>query len=382
LKGFALTGLVRIASLTKRFGSFTAVDGVTFDVAEGHTLALLGPSGCGKTTILRCLAGLEQPEQGLIEIAGKRVFDQERQINLMPEHRELGIVFQSYAVWPHMTVAENVEFPLRVRKIAKAERTERVNRILDIVGLGEKRDRSATALSGGQQQRVALARALVHEPRLVLFDEALSNLDAQLREQMRMELKVLQDRLGFTAIYVTHDQVEAFALAEHVVLMNRGRIETQGKPREVFRRPASAFVARFLGLNVISGTAIAVDGETAQVRLGESLVLRGVVSPEARIKAGDAIVACMRREHVTLGRTAAADAPQTFAGRIAAASFLGLDEEYVLRAGGIEMRIVQRAGDIGAGDDVTATLPPQACFILPDSPADISADPAPSGDAP
>ena len=366
MKGFALTGLVRIASLTKRFGALIAVDGVTFEVAAGHTLALLGPSGCGKTTILRCLAGLEQPDQGSIEIAGSLVFDQKRRIDLMPEHRELGIVFQSYAVWPHMTVAQNVEFPLKVRGIAKAERTARVHRMLDIVGLREERDRSATALSGGQQQRVALARALVHEPRLVLFDEALSNLDAQLREQMRMELKVLQDRLGFTAIYVTHDQVEAFALAEHVVLMNRGRIETQGNPREVFRRPASAFVARFLGLNVICGNAIAVDGETAQVRLGENLVLRGIVARDAGIKPGDAIVACMRREHVTLGRTAAADAPQTFAGRIADASFLGLDEEYVLRAGGVEMRVVQRAGDIGTGDDVMATLSPQACFILPD----------------
>jgi iron(III) transport system ATP-binding protein len=378
LKGFALTGLVRIASLTKRFGALVAVNGVTFDVAAGHTLALLGPSGCGKTTILRCLAGLEQPDQGSIEIAGSRVFDQDRHIDLMPEQRELGIVFQSYAVWPHMTVAQNVEFPLKVRKIAKAERTARVNRMLDIVGLRDQQDRSATALSGGQQQRVALARALVHEPRLVLFDEALSNLDAQLREQMRMELKVLRDRLGFTAIYVTHDQVEAFALAEHVVLMNHGRIETQGKPREVFRRPASAFVARFLGLNVISGKAIAVDGESAQVRLGDNLVLRGVVSRDAAIKPGDSIVACMRREHVTLGRTAAAGAPQTFAGRILAASFLGLDEEYVLRAGGVEMRVVQRAGELGAGDDVVAVLPPQACFILPDSPA----DPAPSGDIP
>jgi iron(III) transport system ATP-binding protein len=378
LKGFALTGLVRIASLTKRFGALVAVDGVTFDVAAGHTLALLGPSGCGKTTILRCLAGLEQPDQGSIEIAGNRVFDQDRHIDLMPEQRELGIVFQSYAVWPHMTVAQNVEFPLKVRKIAKAERTARVNRMLDIVGLRDQQDRSATALSGGQQQRVALARALVHEPRLVLFDEALSNLDAQLREQMRMELKVLRDRLGFTAIYVTHDQVEAFALAEHVVLMNHGRIETQGKPREVFRRPASAFVARFLGLNVISGKAIAVDGESAQVRLGDNLVLRGMISRDAGIKPGDSIVACMRREHVTLGRTAAAGAPQTFAGRILAASFLGLDEEYVLRAGGAELRVVQRAGELGAGDDVVAVLPPQACFILPDSPA----DPAPSGDIP
>jgi ABC-type Fe3+/spermidine/putrescine transport system ATPase subunit len=357
-------GFVKISHLTKRYGGLAAVDGVSLEVGKGHTLALLGPSGCGKTTVLRCLAGLEQPNEGFIEIAGNVVFDHKQRLDLLPEHRQLGIVFQSYAVWPHMTVAENVGFPLKVRNVPKAEREQRVRRILDTVGLGDRYDRSATDLSGGQQQRVALARALVHEPRLVLFDEALSNLDAQLREQMRMELKILQNRLGFTAIYVTHDQAEAFALAEHVVLMNRGRIETQGKPRDVFRRPATAFVARFLGLNVVPGTVLAVDGEMAQVRVGDSLILRGTVTGEAALKPGDAIVACMRREHIALAKTALPGASQSFAGRITAVSFLGLDEEYVLNSGGTELRVVQRGGDIAAGDDMVATLPPENCFIL------------------
>ena len=220
---------VSVRNLTKRFGDLVAVDDVSLAVGEGHTLALLGPSGCGKTTILRCIAGLETPERGHISIAGRWRSTPRRGIDLKPEQRELGVVFQSYAVWPHMTVAQNVGFPLKVRKrpLSRAARPRRAH----------PRDRRPCApgttsrrrnFRGGQQQRVALARALVYEPRLVLFDEPMSNLDAQLRDQMRIELKILQDRLGFTAIYVTHDQAEAFALAENVVLMNRGRIETAG----------------------------------------------------------------------------------------------------------------------------------------------------------
>ena len=211
---------LRIRDLHKSFGDLVAVDGVSLAVEEGHTLALLGPSGCGKTTILRCLAGLETADAGAIEIAGKPVFDHDAGINLVPGQRELGIVFQSYAVWPHMTVAENVGFPLKVRRVARAEAEKRTARVLDMVGLASASGKPATALSGGQQQRVALARALVHEPRLVLFDEPMSNLDARLRAHMRMELAVLQERLGFTAVYVTHDQTEAFSLAETVAVMN------------------------------------------------------------------------------------------------------------------------------------------------------------------
>jgi len=216
----------------------------------------LGPSGCGKTTILRCLAGLETPDAGVVEIGGKRVFDKANGIDLMPEQRELGIVFQSYAVWPHMTVAENVAFPLKVRGMPTAERMARASKMLETVGLAGLESRSATLVSGGQQQRIALARALIHEPRLVLFDEALSNLDAQLREHMRMELRILQERLGFTAIYVTHDQSEAFGLADTVVLMNAGKIETTGPAREVFQRPSTAFAARFFGMNVLAGRMV------------------------------------------------------------------------------------------------------------------------------
>jgi iron(III) transport system ATP-binding protein len=380
---------VRVGNLKKRFGDLAAVDDVSFEVAEGHTLALLGPSGCGKTTILRSIAGLETPDQGSIAIGGKVVFDAAARVNLLPEARELGIVFQSYAVWPHMSVADNVGFPLKVRGLPKAEREERVDRILETVGLSAARDKPAPDLSGGQQQRVALARALVHEPRLVLFDEPLSNLDAQLRDQMRMELKVLQDRLGFTAIYVTHDQAEAFALAGTVAVMNRGRIETAGPPREVFQRPRTPFVARFLGLNVwpgklhgAKGVSQGPDGQSyAQVTLANGFSLWGLIGDEAGIAEDAPVVACVRKEHIGVRKVdAGAQAPdgrlpaveQRFAGKIRAASFLGLEEEYMIVVEGVELRAVRPPSGVRSGDMVEVSIRPQHCmvFLAPDGRSD------------
>jgi iron(III) transport system ATP-binding protein len=374
-----MDAFVKVDNLRKRFGDLAAVDGVSFEVGDGHTLALLGPSGCGKTTILRSIAGLETPEHGSIAIGGRAVFDSASRTNLLPEERELGIVFQSYAVWPHMSVADNVGFPLRVRGMAKAERAARVGRILEIVGLSAARDKPAPELSGGQQQRVALARALVHEPRLVLFDEPLSNLDAQLRDQMRLELKVLQDRLGFTAIYVTHDQAEAFALAESVLVMNRGRIETVGPPREVFRRPRTPFVARFLGLNVWRGellglTSAGPEGRRyAQVALADGFALWGVLDDDQAVAAGSPVVACLRKEHIGVRRadgqpplapSATCPEEQTFAGLARAASFLGLDEEYMIVIAGLELRAVRPASGVVSGDAVDVTIRPQDCMIF------------------
>jgi iron(III) transport system ATP-binding protein len=374
---------VKVANLTKKFGDLTAVDALSLDVAERRTLALLGPSGCGKTTILRCLAGLETPDQGYIEIAGTVAYDGATRINLMPEARQLGIVFQSYAVWPHMSVAENVGFPLKVRGVAKAEQRRRVSKILDIVGLSTWLDKPATQLSGGQQQRVALARALVHEPRLVLFDEPMSNLDAQLREQVRMELKVLQQRLGFTAIYVTHDQAEAFGLAETVVIMNRGRVDTVGSPREVFHEPRTPFVARFLGFNVNAGRVtrtsasppmagnVVDNGATyAEVAVDGGLTIWGRVARTCDVHQGARVLACIRKEHVGI-RKAGAGAPtsgdsQTFSGEIRAASFLGLAEEYVVAVGNIELRAIQP--DTGVhGGPVDVNIRPDHCIVLSDT---------------
>jgi ABC-type Fe3+/spermidine/putrescine transport system ATPase subunit len=362
---------VTVRNIAKRYGDVVAVDGVSLTVGEGHTLALLGPSGCGKTTVLRCLAGLETPEQGHIAIAGNVVFDAERGINLMPEQRGLGIVFQSYAVWPHMTVAENVGFPLKVRKVPKAEQNDRVARILEIVGLGAWRDQPATLLSGGQQQRVALARALVYEPRLVLFDEPMSNLDALLRDQVRIELKTLQDRLGFTAIYVTHDQSEAFALAETVAVMNRGKVETSGAPREMSYRPRTPFVARFLGLNVRGGRAIRTgDLQTglcyAEVALSDRLTVRGLIGDERPMPAGSSVLACIRKEHIALRKLPPGGLTTHGAliGEIRAAAFLGVEEEYLVDVEGVELRAIQLPIGAQAGDLVAVSIRPEDCTVF------------------
>jgi ABC-type Fe3+/spermidine/putrescine transport system ATPase subunit len=368
---------VRVRGLVKRFGNYTALGGVGIEVAEGDTLALVGPSGCGKTTTLRCIAGLETPDAGSIEIGGVPVFDSTRHIDLMPEQRELGIVFQSYAVWPHMTVAENVGFPLKVRKVPKAEAAEHTDEILDLVGLRPWRDRSAMALSGGQQQRVALARALVHKPRLVLFDEPMSNLDAQLREQMRIELKLLQQRLNFTAIFVTHDQTEAFALARHVVVMNLGHIEAEGEPRGIFRRPATAFVARFFGYNVLPGKVetVAPSGSGAyavDITVGDGLRLGGMHYGDVPPQPGAPAVLCVRKEQVGLAASGSAastrDDLQKVPAMLRASSFQGLHDEHVVIAGGVELRAIQPALEFEEGP-VTLTLAREDCLILPDEPS-------------
>ena len=348
---------VQINNLTKRFGAQAAVFEVSFEVKPGTTVALLGPSGCGKTTILRCLAGLETPDSGIIEIDGKPVFDAARDVDVAPERRGLGIVFQSYAVWPHLTVAENVAFPLKVRGIPLTERLARATRMLETVGLGGFEDRPATLVSGGQQQRIALARALVHEPKLVLFDEALSNLDTQLRQQMRQELRQLQERLGFTAIYVTHDQAEAFGLADTVILMNNGAIDTIGTARDVFHHPRSAFAARFFGMNVLEGRLIgrAWDNKYLEVELSDRLVVRGLAAPDHELVTEGRVLACIRRDAVRITR---AERPSDAHGVIVSVSFLGAEEEYVADVAGVRLRAEGPALGLVKGEAVHVTMTP------------------------
>ncbi len=241
-----------------------AVDGISLSVESGKLLTLLGPSGCGKTTTLRCIAGLERPDGGRIVIGGTTVFDSAGRVFVPPSDRGIGMVFQSYAIWPHMTVFENVAFPLRVardRTYEAAEIKERVLRTLDMVRMNGFEDRSATQLSGGQQQRLAFARGLVREPKILLLDEPLSNLDAKLREQMRFELKRLQRSLGITTVYVTHDQSEALALSDEIAVFNAGRIVQRGSPQDIYRNPQSQFVADFIGsANFLSGTVLGEAG--------------------------------------------------------------------------------------------------------------------------
>src|SRR5882757_6225841 len=282
--------MLRVEGLTKIFDNSTdqiagGIRDASFTLEPGTFFTLLGPSGCGKTTTLRCIAGLETPDQGVIAVEGRTLFDTKMRVNVPVEQRSVGMVFQSYAIWPHMTVAENVAFPFTVSKrkrYSRAEIEEGVKRALDIVDLQGFQQRPATRLSGGQQQRVALARAVVHEPRLLLLDEPLSNLDAQLRDEMRSELKRLQSKIGITTVYVTHDQSEALAMSDQIALIDQGRITQIGTPHDIYFRPANPFVARFVGAtNLLAGRLIgAADGrasvEVLEGRRIDCLVQQGI----------------------------------------------------------------------------------------------------------
>jgi ABC-type Fe3+/spermidine/putrescine transport system ATPase subunit len=252
--GSAAHAHIEVEDLQIHYGNVLAVRGVGFDVNPGEQLTLLGPSGCGKTTTLRAIAGLEQPSGGEIRIGGKPVYSAARRVNVPAENRGLSMVFQSYAIWPHMTVFENVAYGLRVRREGRAEIESKVDRALDMVQMRPYRERRASQLSGGQQQRVALARAFVFSPSVLLFDEPLSNRDAKLRGDMRIELRELQHRLGITSVYVTHDLEEALAMSDRIVVMRDGVIEQIGSPNEIYNLPRNAFVADFVGsANLIRG---------------------------------------------------------------------------------------------------------------------------------
>src|SRR5437773_8359090 len=259
--------MLQVTMLRKTFtterGGVRAVEDVSFTVEEGQFYTLLGPSGCGKTTTLRCVAGLERTDEGRIVVDGRIVSSHSPNVFVPPHKRDIGMVFQSYAIWPHMTVFENVAFPLRVSKqrVSRSEISRRVEEALSLVELGGYGGRMATQLSGGQQQRLALARALVREPKLLLLDEPLSNLDAKLRERMRFELRELQRRLRITTLYVTHDQIEALSMSNVIAVMNAGVIVQEGAPREIYLQPKSKFVANFIGsTNQLAGRVARIDG--------------------------------------------------------------------------------------------------------------------------
>jgi iron(III) transport system ATP-binding protein len=327
--------MLKVANLVKAFpgkdGPVTVIDGISFSVPEGLCTALLGPSGCGKTTTLRCVAGLETASAGRIEIAGTVVSDPEAGLFVPVHERPIGMVFQSYAIWPHLDVFENVAYPLRVQRprVARTEIEARVTDVLALVGMSAMARRPATQLSGGQQQRVALARALVRRPALLLLDEPLSNLDARLRVNMRNELAELIARVGVTALYVTHDQAEAFALAHRVAVMNAGHIVQEGAPREIYARPRASFIAEFLGAaNLLTGRVAERSGNgVARVALDGCNV--GLVF-ETPARVGATVDLVQRPEPLTVTTSQPADQANILAGRIGKISFLGSVVECVV----------------------------------------------------
>jgi iron(III) transport system ATP-binding protein len=362
--------IVEIVHLSKNFGAEAAVRDLSLSVAPGEFVTLLGPSGCGKTTTLRCIAGLERPDSGEIRIDGQLVASAEG-VWLNPEARNIGMVFQSYAVWPHMTVFDNVAFGLRVRRVKKAELRERTTRALAQVGLGDLAGRYATRLSGGQRQRVALARAIVYEPKVVLFDEPLSNLDAKLREQMRVELVRLQREVGITSIYVTHDQAEALVMSDRVVVMDKGRIQQIGDPRTIYARPANTFVAGFIGAaNLLDGVLVGRSGELCEIELllGEGtapLRLRATGGNGAH--AGERLVLSLRPEDISLH----ADPPagitddNLFAGEVVDTVYLGSFLDCRVKVGGREIGVqIDHYEQLAPGQRVFLGFRPEHALCL------------------
>jgi iron(III) transport system ATP-binding protein len=350
-----------VQGLVKCFGNDRAVDDISFSIPRGKFLTLLGPSGCGKTTTLMSIAGLHGIDAGSIRVGGVVYTSKLDGIFLAPEKRDIGMVFQSYAIWPHMTVKQNVAYPLEIRKVERAEIDERVSAVLRLVGLSDMTDKLATQLSGGQQQRTALARAIVSRPRLLLFDEPLSNLDLKLREQMRVELKRIQHEVGITSIYVTHDQAEALVMSDEIIVMSKGRIQQKGGPHEIYARPVNAYVSNFIGVaNLLKGRVVEV---TAPGR-GKVDVAEGGQRIRLPCRLGEGIgkdaeaVVSVRPENVRATRENGG-AP-ALEGEVLQAIFLGNYVDCRVRWGEYEWKVIAHPRDrLRAGDKVFLRLDPE-----------------------
>ena len=350
-----------VRDLVVQYDNSVAVDGVSFDVADGAFVSLLGPSGCGKTTTLRCIAGLERATRGEIRIGSDIVARDGREVP--PEKRGVNMVFQSYAVWPHMTVFDNVAYGLRVSRMERGEILTRVTEALRLVGLSGLERRYGTELSGGQQQRVAVARAVATEPRLLLFDEPLSNLDAGLRERMRFELVQLQRRLGRTSLYVTHDQAEAMVMSDRIILMNGGKIVQESTPRELYDRPNSRFAAEFVGsANLLEAEIVDRHGDGRVTVAVGGLLLR---SEGSVVGAGSHALVCIRPEAIVVTNDEAGD--NVFLARVVRVSFLGATVHCELDAGGLMLRADAPARmPIAEGEVIRVRVAPEWVVIVPD----------------
>lgn len=364
--------MIRLTGVVKRYAGRTAtgnaVDGIDLDVAEGELVTLLGPSGCGKTTTLRLIAGLERPNGGEIRIGDQVVAAPDQGVFLGANRRPIGIVFQSYAIWPHMTVLENVMFPLRARrpKASRAQARERALAALDGVGLADFAARPAPMLSGGQQQRVALARALVREPQVLLLDEPLSNLDAGLRGRMRDEIRAVQQRLGITTVFVTHDQDEALAVSDRVIVMDSGHIVESGLPQEIYTWPTAEFTARFLGVsNTMTGTVMSLAGDTVEITVAAgTLRCRSCDG----LAPGDEVSVFMRPESFRMSRRPRSD--RDWSGVIDFSIYQGDCWDYHVRLASdesVKVRVYREKVGLSHGDQVYLEPDQDAALVMPRS---------------
>ncbi len=359
---------IRVVGLRKHFGNVPVVDNVSFEVESGSILTLLGPSGCGKTTTLRMIAGLQRPDAGEIYVGNRLVTSVARGIYLPPDKRRMGMVFQSYAIWPHMNVFENIAFPLRGKRQPPAEIRDKVMTILQSLGLEGLHDRQAPLLSGGQQQRVALGRALVSDPEVLLLDEPFSNLDARRRDEMRFELKEVQARVGVTTIFITHDQNEAMLLSDRILVVNGGHIVQEGTPEAIYKRPSTRFVMEFLSQidQVNARVAIAPNGSRRALVVGADNV--GVPLDDSHPwRQGDDVVLMLRSAAI---QVRAPNGSNHWAGRVLSRIYLGERTEYIIGLGPARIRAFGTNADVhNEGDVVQLHFPPEAVRAWPAIPA-------------
>jgi iron(III) transport system ATP-binding protein len=365
---------VKVSHLNKQFGDNIVLDDVDITIRDGEFFTLLGPSGCGKSTTLNCIAGLEEPTSGAIAVGDATFVDTSRKVFVAPEGRNLGMVFQSYALWPHKTIADNLAMPLQIRRIGKDEQRRLIDDALDKVGLQHLRDRYPHQLSGGQQQRVALARALVYSPMVLLLDEPLSNLDAKLREQARAWLKRLQEDLGITTVYVTHDQDEALALSDRIAVMSNGHMLQVGTPTEIYETPATAEVAAFVGrCNFLEASITEVTDSQAVVTLaanGQSLTIR----TDENAQVGETVTVAIRPEQLRLCalESPAPSGANTLDTEVITVSYLGSRYEYDVKLGDHVVQVVCDRG--GLTGPVRLSVEPDACLLYRE--ADVLSDEA------
>jgi iron(III) transport system ATP-binding protein len=355
---------ITVAGLVKTFGDQRALDNVDFTVGDGELFTLLGPSGCGKSTTLMSIAGFQHPEQGRIRVGDQTVFDAAKRTALPAERRNLGIVFQSYAVWPHMTVYGNLAFPLKVRGLKRGDIRARIAETLELVEMTPYEKRYPHELSGGQQQRVALARALVYSPSVLLLDEPFSNLDAKLRTRARIWVKDLQHRLGLTTIFVTHDQDEALSMSDRIAVMSAGEIQQTGTPEDVYRRPANRFVAEFVGrVNLFEGVVAGVDGGQAVLEI-DGAARRLTVRATEGARVSDRVTVVVRPEAMTLltNGDASVNGTNTWDAEVHSTTFLGDHYEYELEAGALTL-IAQTSMPVD-GSRIKVQIPQDACSMV------------------